>query len=1231
MAVVTAASLIVALNGLRRAVGDDLEKLIALAGPFKEWLELVNHVGLRSFLLAVALLAWLLASRTWIKALEFHLFPWFDDETLQGIGAQTGLLGWVAIRDSPAFDAAARLRAWVTEDVHDGRWPLEWIWRGRPALNRSNVVRFALLLGPNGIGKSQLVREIAKEFTAPRQPVAIHGPTARAKWQARRRWLHATWRRINPLTSRHPEDPWHAGEVLVVGDWAKRIDEWMPAAPTVLILDDPYSAYAGEVIAAIDRNSGRYWYSVRLVVVDQFIPARLCLSKTGDQYRDDHDRPVPVIAIGDIRWTARQFIAATAGGLWLMAADPRHPGTHRVTFEPATEVKEFWNEAQMDRLCQVFDGNPLMLAEAAHWLAKRPFRSINLLLQEDAGKRVELEAFTDPEREAFRRQIVHRILRERIDELLNSHLDLERSERLDRHDFVAAVAAAAIAHGVPLAAFPNAQGMRSLPELRLILPHGDDATIPPPGAWPVSEAYVQAVLANLPQFRLEALVMQAYRANPVGVTRAFTRGGWLASEIVRIIGEAEQGADADPALQCQLFISAAYRALWTSRDAVPQAMRLLDALPAAVLPDALRQVEQVGTIAGNSVPDGVVGLLLVMRLGERRFGTRPDLRSDEWRRFFAMWEAWTRRAGSDLRYVPATILDPLRQGYRNLCQGVFQGSTALNDLHGQFQELCKLYYFGDIRRPLLDEWLVWPLAETHDRPLRGDWTVAFHELFRAAALSRRTEHNPEEAALALDEISRKERIVDELLPDGATPEQAAVVRAAMRVRHAAALVRQRADPATVKEVSGEIDAIVSGFPDSALVQRSHREARAHLARSLNESGADHICIAKHAQSVDAMRARFADDPRIAEEDAWAWAYAVMTSRPEANDREHLDRAAATFGMLDDAFPHDPGVQSALGVGWQNLLEASMPLPDSSERVAATRRRIEAAGIRLAGVADLQWSRANAWATTGEHLVREPKQLTEVEAIARRTDRLAAPWPDHLGLQRARVRAWRTLAAARRWADDRPIRVDEAARRAAWIGRRFLDDALTAAFIAGAWAQCAYAWAGRVGEVRMAEDAARRVDAIADLHRRDEAFQICRAFAWNQVSFARWRRVEDQPLVEEIARMVAGIAALFPASDELKKHTAIAWQLVAFARSEAHEPYAQIAEAVGKVRQAASQYPDDPEMTSVLKAAESCLSPTAIAGAGSPSPQQSGRALVFSQQAAGSTDAPGRGAGSAATS
>jgi hypothetical protein len=1170
------------LAGTKRLFGEDVfEKLIAVVG-LKDRISFDTNSGFWLLVLAVGV-GWLLSGRAPIKSIEFHLFPWFDDETLRPIGPQTGLLAWVDLRDSPTTEARQSLREWLNDDLHDGRWPLKWILRGKPAL-KDKAFHYLLLLGSNGIGKSQLTREIGRELVAGRLHQKINHAARRTEfWQRLSTW----WRRVNPFSRRASDDPWNAGEIVITGDLKERLHTWLPAAPTLLILDDPYSRHASDVIKCLDENSGRFWYSVRLIIVDQFVPQGLDLTRIGANYRDQKDRLVPILALGEIRWNGRQFCAAASGGRWIANSSSGEP-----TLNLDRDIKAFWNEPQMDMVCEALDGNPLMLAEAAHWLAKKPYRSIHELLKVDTPEGIESDVFTTQNREAYRTQIAHRILIDRVDDLFNSYTDLEKKERLTDHAFIEAMSCAAIAGSVPLKAFPNALGAAPLTEWKMVIPQiatGIDI-IPAPGAWPICEAYVERVVADFPQFSLEGLILKAYRANPFGVTRAFGRGGWLATEVVKTIADAERGVNADPNLRRDLFLGAATRAMWSSRNALPQALNLLDDLQKEMLPEALERLGMLGNSANGRVPDTVTALLLLMKLGERRFADNFNFDSTDWTKFRELWKRWLLRPGSDLRYVPTALLDPLKRSYRSLCQRVLRSIQSLNDPHLRFKQSRDFYLFteaADTREPLIHEWEQDWGSEWGGLTFQADWVAFFETLFRLRSLSLRDDSALRSSTVVNDEIRAIRSDLKSLTPPNAEAAELAFIETAFWAA-VGSVATSRSDLRSGEEAAQRADAAAAQFPDCSDVEGRRARTHCHLARLLHDKSAEPFRRGEIAQNIDVIAERFPENSDIRQESAWAWRYAIEETSPDSADRAQTDTIVAHLKSLAERFPRDIGVHKALASAWMALLELASKAPEKAPQTEDISEIVDKIGKRFEDCADIQWSRANSMGTLATLCANDRKRQHETEGLAREVDRISAPFLDHLGLQSSRVAMWDAVAAARRTSGDPPDRVESAALRANSIGSRFIESSYAATRIAQAWSHAAYVWSDCVGESRRTEILARRIDNIARAHPSYADIQLPRAFAWANVAFARLKRDEDPERLEEIARMIDDIANSLPTSDGLQQQRAYAWQYLAFARKRAHDHEYRIQEAINIVREIGNRYPNDPGMASVLRKVDSLL-------------------------------------------
>jgi hypothetical protein len=92
--------------------------------------------------------------------------------------------------------------------------------------------------------------------------------------------LGCWWRHVAPWRNRAESDPWDVG---LIGKYGERDDleriaslkTWQPRRPTLLILDDPPMGTSKEAIQALKDHQSQFWYPVRLLIVDQFVPADL--------------------------------------------------------------------------------------------------------------------------------------------------------------------------------------------------------------------------------------------------------------------------------------------------------------------------------------------------------------------------------------------------------------------------------------------------------------------------------------------------------------------------------------------------------------------------------------------------------------------------------------------------------------------------------------------------------------------------------------------------------------------------------------------------------------------------------------------------------------------------------------------------------------------------------------------------------------------------------------------
>ena len=314
------------------------------------------------------------------------------------------------------------LLAWTRDGATDHRWSPRWLWTPQP----DKPFAWTILVGGNGTGKTQLAKELGRALARRAEfGDSAEGSCALAVWKRSAPRLVCWYERIAPW-ARGASIPWDAGLVGKLahrheGSRVERLKEWLPRAPTLLILDDPAPGLSEKVISILDARKDRFWYPVRLLIVDQFIPADVPIraDSSGTVWHDRNDpseHRTPFV-LPDVRFDVAQFRTVLANGYWVVGTDGA-PELKRGD----GEIQALWDRKDLERLVDVVEGNPVLLALAVHWLrptaAHRKGRTVGDLLDD----RVHLlddeeKEFVEPAAASLRELVAHRLVSERIEEL----------------------------------------------------------------------------------------------------------------------------------------------------------------------------------------------------------------------------------------------------------------------------------------------------------------------------------------------------------------------------------------------------------------------------------------------------------------------------------------------------------------------------------------------------------------------------------------------------------------------------------------------------------------------------------------------------------------------------------------------------------------------------------------------------------------------------------------------
>lgn len=320
-----------------------------------------------------------------------------------------------------------------------------------------------------------------------------------------------------------------------------------------------------------------------------------------------------------VEFDLRQLRAALSGYYWDQNENDR-----------ATQQKECHEIPVLrgtDNTLQTFlesvEGNPLLIALAVLWFAKDPSRSI-AKLKESAATEEEKSLF--PDGSNIKALVAHRLIKDRIEELINDLREMEGKKNVFNHGLLRALACATVADGFSLkAAEFEFKVNLDQKDLHRLFPEQSSniVALPPRRPWSIGEVFFAKVenlcFPNNAEKRSQ-LIATAFADNPAGVLKALSRTGHLATIIAATLQDLPTPQQAEE--QLSHYTAFAQGALYGHTEFLQHTLDLLGFIEGQNLVKAQDNLLRIINIAPH--PNAIVAITLYCRIAQRWLPEQTD-------------------------------------------------------------------------------------------------------------------------------------------------------------------------------------------------------------------------------------------------------------------------------------------------------------------------------------------------------------------------------------------------------------------------------------------------------------------------------------------------------------------------------------------------------------------------------------------------------------------------------